>query len=142
MALGTLALIAPLGLAPVLITMACVAAGEAVVRWFVVAPVLRTRVRDVAFAQLGIIAPSVPAGGVGVAVMQLGDAVPEVALLALTGTAIVVVYLIATRFLRPRVFADTVTMLPARIGTLLIWGVPRRLRSADGGVPAEGEASA
>ncbi|WP_315549321.1 oligosaccharide flippase family protein [Microbacterium aurum] len=141
-ALGTLALIAPLGLAPVLITMACVAAGEAVVRWFVVAPVLRTRVRDVAFAQLGIIAPSVLAGGVGVAVMQLGDAVPEVALLALTGTAIVVVYLIATRFLRPRVFADTVTMLPARIGTLLIWGVPRRLRSADGGVPAEGEASA
>lgn len=141
-ALSALALTAHLGLPAVLITLVSIAAAEAVVRWFVVVPVVHARVSDVAFAQLGIVLPTVLAGSVGIVLMQLGDAVPEIVLLALTGTAILAVYLVATRFLRPRVFADTVMMLPARIGKTLMWAVPRRLRGEADTAQPGGQANA
>lgn len=128
--LSALGVAASFGLAILLTIWVAVSAAEAVARWFVVAPVVKAGIWQVARPQLGVLVPSAFAVGAGILSMHLlTGVVVDLITLVITGLVVLAMYLLATRLLRPAVFADTVSVLPGRFGQPLRWAVPRRFRT-------------
>ncbi len=99
---------------------------ELVGRWFLVGALVKTAWWKIAMPFLAIISPSVIAAGVGWTLMQVLAEMVPFATLAITATAVVVVYLAVGRLLLPRTFADIAGMLPARLAPFVRWMQPRR----------------
>ncbi|MGP3535736.1 oligosaccharide flippase family protein [Microbacterium sp. RD1] len=118
------------GLLALLIAWVVIAFAEAVARWFVLSPVIKASPFAIAGTQLGAVIPAAIAAACGFGLLQLLSGAPEILALAASGIVVLVSYLTVTRFLRVRVFVDTVTMLPRRLAAPLRWALPRSIRTA------------
>lgn len=114
------------------------AAMEAIARWFVVGAVVKASPWQAAKPLLGVSLPSLVAAASGAGVMVLfGGQFPFFAI-ACTGIILVLVYVVALRILRPAVFADVLTVVPARVTARFSRWLPGRRRGeADPTEPAD-----
>lgn len=113
------------GLAVLLAVWVAGALVESAIRWVAVSRLIGVSLWQAARPLVGALSPTVIAGAAGLALMQVLRDAPAVLTLAGVGTTVVVVYLIALRFLRVATFSDTVTMMPGRLSRLLSWALPR-----------------
>lgn len=120
-ALVALALTVRFGLLTFVTVLAVAAFGEAVGRWFLVAPMIEGRLRDIAPALLGVVAPSVFGMCAGVLVLKAVDGLPPVVAIGVTCFVVVTIYLLALRFMRPSVYSMTLLAFPERLSSKFYW---------------------
>ncbi|MDQ7992119.1 MAG: lipopolysaccharide biosynthesis protein [Propionicimonas sp.] len=129
--IGILAFAVRYGLMVLVVVWVGAALIEALIRWLAVSRLIGASVWQVATPFLGIVFPGAVAVGAGVGMMNLVQGWPDLLVLAVTGVAVVATYLLTLRLVRKRVFADAVTMLPARISRLLRWALPKEYRTVN-----------
>ncbi len=100
-------------------------AGSAIVqtiaRAMVVAPLVATSTWRVLQPIVGVTLPALFSGLAAFGVMTVMATLPAVLILITSGLALGLVYLVATRLLRPRTFSDTLQMLPKRVSRPISW---------------------
>jgi len=126
--LSALALGAQFGLQVMLGVWILMCALETVARWVVVRSVLGVGLWQAAKPVIGLVLPSAVTVAAGVGVLALTDGAHELARLVLVGLAMLVVYVVATRALRPRAYAELLSVLPGRLRSLVAWSTPGRFR--------------
>lgn len=115
------------GLSVLLLTWVAGAFVESVIRWIAVSRLTGVTVWQAARPLLAALGPAVIAAVAGLAMMQAMAHAPQVLTLACVGILVVLVYLLALRFLRPTAFTDVVAVLPQQVSRSLRWTLPRRL---------------
>ncbi len=103
-----------LGLASLLTWWIVMALVEAIVRSFLVAPVIRSSPWAVAMPVIAAIPPAGVAVGAGLGAMFLTHGMPALLQLFLTGVAVLVLYLLALRLLRPNTTRQLAALVPER----------------------------
>lgn len=124
-ALAVLSLVVHFGLLVVVLAWVATSILESVARCFMVGSLIGIAPWRVALPLLGITPPAAVAVAAGMGVMWLTTSMPAIVMLALTGLTVLGGYLVSLRFIRPRLFVEIVTVLPARIGRLAHWTLPR-----------------
>jgi O-antigen/teichoic acid export membrane protein len=131
---GTTAVVARFGLVAIAWGFLGVCVVATVSRWFLTARVLHTRARAVAGPFVFVAAAVVGSGAAGWGVRLVTGALPSWIALLLIGCAVLVVHLLATRLLAPRVLPEALALLGrSRIGERLPGRGGRR--AATGGAP-------
>ncbi len=102
---------------------------EAITRWIVNSRLIGATPWQMAVPLLGVAGPAVVSAAVGLGLMRLLAGGHSFVVLAITGTVVVLVYLVALRLLRSQTFTDTIRALPGRLSRMLEWSLPKRARA-------------
>lgn len=118
-AVGVTAVAVQYGLHALVLAWVGSAVVQSIARAIVVAPLVAAPVWRVLLPIVAVAFPAALSGATAYGIMLLMNGLPAFLVLVASGLGLGVVYLAATRILRPRTFADTLAMLPGRLAAPL-----------------------